>query len=416
MKVIKDRIDFVILMFKRRSIKELIFKNIDVFFGYPLYLLSFLFHRNNDKWVFGSHVGFSGNPKYFFIYSCKEKHREKCYWIASSKTEARIIKDFGFKSYYRWSIAGLYHSLTAGVYIYSFHLIDINFWTSGGVKKVNLWHGVGIKNIEFKSSTGSAKKVYDTNNIFSRIYLPYLFHRPDVFNSTSLLMTDHFCECFRIKESNCIEFGYPRCDIFTWSEELLLDFIDIFEGSESRELVRSLQEYEKVYLYMPTWRETRYDFITSSGLKFDELDEILQQKNEVFLLKLHPATNLSFESLKTYKNIIQIDKGIDIYPILPFTNVLITDYSSIYYDYIKMKEKNVILFPFDYDEYITNNRDLAFNYNDYTPGVRVNDAEALLACIRNDHSLFFPERKWIIEKFWANEESNASSLIYDYLV
>lgn len=105
-----------------------------------------------------------------------------------------------------------FHSITAGTYIYGFHLIDVNFWTSGRVKRVNLWHGVGIKNIEFKSTKGSAGK-YMMRKLFSRVYLPYLFKRPHLFLSTSPLMTEHFKQCFRVTDKECIEGIYPRCDI-----------------------------------------------------------------------------------------------------------------------------------------------------------------------------------------------------------
>ena len=201
---LKARFSLISLMFKRRSIKEIVKKNIEIIWGYPLYVLSCITPRNKKKWLVGSHVGFSGNPKYFFIYVVAECKMKKCYWIAATRAEERKIRELGFPAYYRWSIKGVFHSITAGTYIYGFHLIDVNFWTSGGVKRINLWHGVGIKNIEFKSTKGSAGKIYDEKNFFSRVYLPYLFKRPHLFLSTSPLMTEHFKQCFRITDKECI--------------------------------------------------------------------------------------------------------------------------------------------------------------------------------------------------------------------
>lgn len=62
--------------------------------------------------------------------------------------------------------------------------------------------------------------------------------------------------------------------------------------------------------------------------------------------------------LVSYSNLRIIDSSCDIYPILPFTDVLITDYSSIYYDYMLIPNKQILLFPFDEEEYCTFNRDL----------------------------------------------------------
>ena len=407
---LKARFSLISLMFKRRSIKEIVKKNIEIIWGYPLYVLSCITPRNKKKWLVGSHVGFSGNPKYFFIYVVAECKMKKCYWIAATRAEERKIRELGFPAYYRWSIKGVFHSITAGTYIYGFHLIDVNFWTSGGVKRINLWHGVGIKNIEFKSTKGSAGKIYDEKNFFSRVYLPYLFKRPHLFLSTSPLMTEHFKQCFRITDKECIEGIYPRCDIFRWQSEKLKQFIYQYESAESLALIEKLKKCRKSYLYMPTWRETRENFIVSAGFDFVLLNEVLRQRDNLFLLKLHPESNLSMEEMSRYSNILVLDKKIDIYPVLPFTDVLVTDYSSIYYDYLLMPGKEVLLFPFDYAEYITAGRDLAFDFDKYTPGKRVHTFEELLTVIRDEVSLQFDEREWIVNQFW-NYTYTISSLV-----
>jgi CDP-glycerol glycerophosphotransferase (TagB/SpsB family) len=64
-----------------------------------------------------------------------------------------------------------------------------------------------------------------------------------------------------------------------------------------------------------------------------------------------------------------------------------------------MKDKEILLFPFDYSEYIRE-RDLAFDFDKYTPGKRVFNFYELLFYIQNDTSLDFQEREWIIQQFW----------------
>ena len=65
---------------------------------------------------------------------------------------------FKYKAFYLWSLKGLFYSLIAGRYIYTFSVSDINPWTIGWTKRVNLWHGVGIKNVEFKCKLGPLAK------------------------------------------------------------------------------------------------------------------------------------------------------------------------------------------------------------------------------------------------------------------
>lgn len=415
---LKQRIEFILLMFRRRNIKELLGKNIEIIYGYPLYLFSFLTPRNKNKWVIGSHIGFSGNSKFLFIELIEKHKKSNCYWIASNKKEKKYIKELGLPVVLRWSIKGLFHCLTAKVYIFCFHLIDINFWTSGNAKRVNIWHGVGIKNIEFKSTKGSAGKIYNERNVISRIYFPYLFKRPHLFLSTSPLMTKHFCECFRITDNECIEDQYPRCKIFNLNKDQIFEFINKYETVESLKLVEKISQHRKSYLYMPTWRETRQDFIKEAGFNFQTLNSVLKLRNELFLLKLHPECDLSISELKGLDHVIILDRRIDIYPILPFTDVLITDYSSIYYDYLLLKDKDILLFPFDYSDYISQGRDLAFDFDEYTPGKRVNSFNELLTFIENGTDLSFVEREWITNQFWnyGNCKTNLYEGILDIAI
>ena len=76
-----------------------------------LYLFSFLFKRKKNLWLFGSETGFDGNPKYLYLYIL-EKHPEICViWISKRKEECLKLQKLGLKSYYSYSLKGLYLSL-----------------------------------------------------------------------------------------------------------------------------------------------------------------------------------------------------------------------------------------------------------------------------------------------------------------
>ena len=84
----------------------------------------------------------------------------------------------------------------------------------GRAVKVNLWHGVGIKNIEYAISLGPLRHVLYTDSLRQRIDNNWHFIKPDIFLSTSPMMTRHFAKCFRIPQEACIESAYPRNLIF----------------------------------------------------------------------------------------------------------------------------------------------------------------------------------------------------------
>ena len=162
---------------------------------------------------------------------------------------------------------------------------------------------------------------------------------------------------------------------------------------------------------MPTFRDDQHDFIKQAGFNFDKLNKILKEKNSILLLKLHPATRIGNVDFGNFSNLILLDKKIDIYPLLPSTDILITDYSSIYYDYILMRNKDVILFPFDYKEYVENSRDFAFDYLTFSPGIKAWDFDQLYSIIKEEPNLSFQERDKIIETFWGKNFEKPSLLI-----
>ncbi len=133
------------------------------------------------------------------------------------------------------------------------------------------------------------------------------------------------------------------------------------------------------------------------------MNQILKEKNELFILKLHPAVKYCKEEYQTLDSVMFLDKHLDIYPFLPFTDVLITDYSSVYYDYLLLNDKGFILYPFDYETYIVNSNRLAFDFNTYTPGVKAYNFKELLHCMQQETiNLSIDNKEWIIKQFWGN--------------
>ena len=79
---------------------------------------------------------------------------------------------------------------------------------------------------------------------------------------------------------------------------------------------------------------------------------------------------------------------------------------SIYYDYMLIPNKQILLFPFDEEEYCTFNRDLAFDYKIYTPGIRIYSFEALLEIVESKKNLNIKEIKVIKKLFWKGRNES----------
>lgn len=387
-------------------------KYINFLGGLILLLISFLIPRRKNIWVFGSNMGFCSNAKYLFIHICECTLEIEAYWISSSRAEYNEVKKHFRNVFYRWSFKGIYYSLTAGVYVYNSYVSDINLFTFGNAKKVNLWHGVGLKNIEYNISKGPLSRIFHSKNPITKIKYLWFFVKPNIFLSTSPMMTEHFSSCFRISKNDCIESVYPRCEMFKLEKNQIMNFIKKYEPDESLILANEIAKYQHVYLYMPTFRDSNQDFFMNLGWDLNVTNETLKANDSFLIIKLHP--NSVSESLLQYSNIKIVSNKIDIYPILPLTDTLITDYSSIYFDYILLKNKQVILFIPDYQEYLSKDRDLAFDYKTYTKGIYTKSFDELLSFL-NDNTEKYVQTESEIDNirnlFWGNSSDNMDVLL-----
>lgn len=367
-----------------------------------LYPFSFLTIRSKKKWLFGSNMGFSSNAKYFFL-ECANNKDLRYIWIGNA-VEVNLVRELGFEAYESCSVKGLYHTLTSAVYIYNSYASDINMYTSGSAYMVNLWHGLPIKNIERKVTFGKLNQIFKSKNIFLKIYYLQFFLKPDLFLSTSKKMTDYFSECFGITIDKCIEILSPRCNLFFMNKVKLMEYIDKYE-KDVKEIIHKLEHSKYTYVYMPTFRDSNADVFTHSGINLEVLNETLKNQQNFMLIKLHPICEINFP-LDKLSNVIVMDSKSDIYPILPFTDCLITDYSSILYDYILMKDKDVILYTYDYEEYISTSRDFAFPFDENTCGTRVDNFNSLIDLITtkaNDDKNYRKKINDVRDMFWSKK-------------
>lgn len=333
------------------------------------YYVSMLFPRKSNRWLFGSATGFNNNSKYFFL-DVVENHPEiEAYWIGDRKNTAWVRK-LGYKAYSRFSLMGLWLCLTSKYYIVDHTQGCINFWTSGGAKIVNLWHGVGWKACLWSNPFHSVYKEKGFwANYVHRLFYPHLYYKPDLLLSSSPYMTEHFfAPMFEISQNRCVEDDYPRVKFMQQPQEYILSHIRKVGAVESENLISTMQRYKRVILYAPTFRDAQYDFIAESGIDFDDLNELLAENNWLFLVKFHPSTRLMPSQKIDRSNIIMLDKFVDSNYIMPFTDTLISDYSSIVFDFMRLN-RQIVLFPFDKEQYNNGSRVFQMDYDDLVEGI-----------------------------------------------
>lgn len=393
----------------------LLMKFVIYLFGYVVYCFSFIVPRSKRIWAFGSFRGaFADNAKYLFVYVSEQCPEVLPVWLTGKKKTMLQVRAAGLRAYTLFSLRGFYYALRSGYYFFNAYTSDICYFTSGRAVAVNLWHGVGLKKIEFCIDRGPLYDRYVRKTLKERFYYPQVYKRPDYFVSSTPFQTVKFAEAFRIPESRCLNVGYPRNDILLMPERERERFIRKFEPERTGDWIREWQGYERIYLYMPTWRESQRNLF-AEHLDLEALNEAMKRQQALFVLKPHANTVVeSRDVFMRYEHIRFLEGDVDIYPLLPYTHVLITDYSSVLYDYLLMEGKKVILYLYDYDDYVKD-RDFNYPFREHVAGELAYSFEELLGVMeRNDYDVGnYPV---IRRRFWGDYAGDACRMLAERFI
>jgi len=238
-----------------------------------------------------------------------------------------------------------------------------------------MWHGFPIKILGALQKTVTEKSIQYYRNRSQHTELVF---------SYSQLYTTFFNACFPSRADKYRITGMPRNDLLF--EEGSLDKLESL-------CKRSLSGYNIVF-YLPTWRKGKNQVIETScewtklfGFKDEDTDRIKEilEKNKLFLVvKLHPFEFYQFKNLDIFQHEqvfllsedILMEYKIHLYELMGCCKVLITDYSSIFFDTLLI-DTPLIFAPTDLDEYSENRGFLLEPYDYLTPGPTVFTLEEL---------------------------------------
>lgn len=344
----------------------------------PVYWFSFLFPRNKKIWLFGSTFGrrFADNPRYFFLY-CSQ-HREELdirpIWISHDKGIVKFLNENGYEAYYYHSLKGIWYALRGRIYFFDNYSKDINFWQSGGALKFNMWHGIPLKKIQADNKFDKVRHPANGWEAFKSFPRRLSDEKPSHYVlTTSEFMKPIFESAFQTQKVSTA--GYPRIDGFAFRNIQNLCTKTEQQAMEKIHKISNQEENCKVIYYMPTFRNSETEFFDVMNL--ESFNQFLKENHLIFCTKLHPKSKLrqQFQAMDG-GNIINIDADTDPYVFIPVSDLLITDYSSIYFDYL-FADKPIVFFDYDLETYLKDSREMYFDYEEYTPGRKVRDQKEL---------------------------------------
>ena len=382
--------------------------------------LSRLVRRDPDLWAFGGADGrFDGNAKYLFLWMSRHPAPVKTVWITPNRALAGELRRRGLAAHYRWSPRGMAAALRAGLYLVNDNSSDINFSLSGGAKIFNLWHGVGLKNVLFGTTVGSGAMLRaKARNPLVRIRNMRRYQRSDWALATSPEMAEAFFgRCFDLPVSRVPALGYPRLDpVLDGELKALGASFDDFS------VLEPVPGITRRIIYLPTLRKENSDLLSDALPDLARLSAALTAQSAQLFLKIHPKTPVKPHWIDGLPpNIRLLPVMLDVYPVLDRFDALITDYSSLFFDWIYSRDSGVLLYTFDYDEYVRTERDLAWDYDQVTVGARAGNFEVLCDAIR-DGRVFAPldpaRLAELRARFWAGDARlpTASERIVDFLL
>lgn len=357
--------------------------------GYPTYLLSKVIPKDNNKWCFGGEA----NSLYYFRLVDFKSIGVRAIWYSNSAEQIAKLRESGYEAYSKTSLKGFYHLMTAKIYVITHEVGDINRWTSGGSKILNVFHGLPYKKIgldDKRHHYSKAERIVHYGRGF------------DLQLVTSPLIKEIYLRSFKIKDNRCVESQLPRNMILLKPKEEVIRLLNKWHEYNDLKIIEKLKPYHNVYIYMPTFRDSKRDFLEEANFDFEKLNDLMKRINGMFIFKLHPVTKSKhLDKIDNYSNLMVVNKDYNVYSILPFTTCLITDYSSIYFDYA-LTGKRIIFYTFDFDEYTSQDRDMNFD-NSYMQGEYCNTFNELIDKI-SDVNAKPTDQSQTLKVFWNNHK------------
>lgn len=253
------------------------------------------------------------------------------------------------------------------------------FKVKKGQLNIQLWHGIPLKRMGIMANN---------TNFRDNKRNEKLWHKDtDLVASNSDLYETLMSSCIAVEAKKYHKTGFPRFDALAnpiiSKEQLLKDLFD----QEDKDA--------QIGIYMPTFRYELEDqsimdqiakgnFFAFSDFDGEQLNAALKEKHQYLIGKLHPyemrlfaKLNSSYSNIAFLNNDYLFDNNYDLYELLGDTDFLMTDFSSIYFDYLLLNKP--IIFITNYLEQYEKTRGLLLSpYEEVTPGFKVNTQEELI--------------------------------------
>ncbi|MGL4252820.1 MAG: CDP-glycerol glycerophosphotransferase family protein [Fusobacteriaceae bacterium] len=358
------------------------------------YKFFWIFPIKKNRVLFSSYFGrnYSDSPRFLFEELIKHRSDLDIIWVQNrenSELKEKNVKLIGINT---WQY--LYYSATSAYWIdncHGYHLREPRKETV----YLQTWHGTPLKKIA-QDIEGEQYEVSRKSWEIESGYWDYLI-------SPSTMLNKLFSKAFKVSKNIMINAMYPRNEFLIGAdrEKIREKVIEIL----------GINPKKKNILYAPTFRLGETE---NYGIKFS-CEKLKRELGEDynFLVRVHP--NVKVISPEIFENgyVIDASKYDDIQELYAVTDILITDYSSVFFDFAILK-KPMIFYPYDFEKYRDDDRGFYFPYEETVPGPICRDEDGVIEEIENvkkDTEKFIEHLDQFNKKFNDTEFEGSSEKI-----
>lgn len=370
-------------------------------------VLTKLLPINHSIILFESNLGrnYTGNPKAIYEEMLRlgldKKYR--CYFILEDMVtnipgSAKKIRRNRFRYFYYNAKAGIWISDTR----FPKYIIKRE-----GTIYIQTWHGTPLKKLALDLEAvymSGETSLEDYKRNFSKSVQTW-----DYLISQNKYSTEIFRRAFGFNKE-ILEIGYPRNDI-------------LFKKNNKEDIYKikewlGLPQDKRVILYAPTWRDNEYYangiYKFNTGLDFHLLMKDLKE-DTVWVVKYHYLIKDVIDWSEYEGFVYDYDKGYDISLLYLVSDMLVTDYSSVMFDYSILK-RPMLFYCYDLCEYKDTLRGFYFDFMKEAPGPVIETTEALIQSIKDyDYEAYRDKYEVFINKYNHADDGNASAKIIDLI-
>ena len=349
------------------------------------------------------------SPKAIYEYMLSdEKYKDWTFiWLFKKPGDFPEVAANPNTKVYKYNRNNLHKYLPVAKYWISNYRFPQYIWPRKKQVYVQCWHGTPLKRLGHDLTT--SENALNTMDEIYRLYdLDAL--KFDYMISPSRYASERFISAWGLDtkhmEHKMLEIGYPRND---------------FLSNHTAEDVREIKERlgipldKKVILYAPTWRDNQRGeegFTYDLNMDFDKLRKELGDEY-VLVFRLHylVASAFSFEDYEGF--IYDASSYGDINHLYVIADLLVTDYSSVFFDYGTLK-KPMMFYMYDLEDYRDSIRGMYFDVNEL-PGPIITKEEELADTMKNALNNFVYDDKYkaFNEKFNKLEDGKAAKRLAD---